>query len=275
MLENFSKKLRKKLTFKRQWWLLIALPVWVYAMFFAAQIIVGFLFEALKAIGVPLESVGVVSLNTIIAVIIYALTLGLVVYIPWWLGRRRTTLKLLGVSDWPTILEVLMSPLVFVAYLIFSSIVMAIAIQLFSIDTTQQQALPFSQTMLATHTHYFLAFFTLVVLAPVVEELLFRGYLYGKLRNSFKPWLAVVVASIAFGLAHLWAGPGTPLQWAVAIDTFVLSLVMCTAREYTGALWVPICMHMIKNGLAFYLLFVNPNLTDTIKSAALLLVGGN
>ena len=72
------------------------------------------------------------------------------------------------------------------------------------------------------------------------------------------------MTSITFGLAHLWVGPDTPLQWAVAVDTFTLSLVMCAAREYTGAIWVPMMMHMMKNGIAFYFLFINTNAVDQI-----------
>jgi membrane protease YdiL (CAAX protease family) len=108
----------------------------------------------------------------------------------------------------------------------------------------------------------------MVLLAPLAEELLFRGYLYGKLRKTAPVWLSVLVASVAFGLAHLWVGSG-PLQWAVAIDTFVLSLMLCALREYTGAVWAGVLLHAIKNGLAFYLLFVNPSVVDQIKAALL------
>ncbi|MCZ6901364.1 MAG: CPBP family intramembrane metalloprotease, partial [Rickettsia endosymbiont of Ixodes persulcatus] len=123
--------------------------------------------------------------------------------------------------------------------------------------------------MLVSTWQYIVAFVMLVVLAPVGEELLFRGYLYGKLRKSAPIWLAVLATSLTFGLAHLWTGGEGPLQWAVAVDTFVLSLVMCSVREYTGAIWITIFMHMAKNGLAFYLLFVNPQFVDQIKAAIL------
>lgn len=120
--------------------------------------------------------------------------------------------------------------------------------------------------MLATHWQFIMAFVVLVVLAPIVEELLYRGYLYSKLRNSFSIWLSIIVTSIAFGAAHLWVGPDLPLQWAVAVDTFTLSLVMCATREYTGAIWVPIMMHMAKNGIAFYFLFINTGAINQTES---------
>lgn len=42
-----------------------------------------------------------------------------------------------------------------------------------------------------------------VVIAPVVEELFFRGVLQRSLEVALRPWIGVAVASIAFGLAHI------------------------------------------------------------------------
>ena len=42
-----------------------------------------------------------------------------------------------------------------------------------------------------------------VVVAPIVEELFFRGVLQRTLEVSMRPWLGVAVASIAFGFAHI------------------------------------------------------------------------
>ena len=169
-------------------------------------------------------------------------------------------------NDWPTFLEIFISPFAFVAYFLLTMVTMSIARVVFLVDMQQKQIIPFSQSMLATHWQFIMAFVVLVVLAPIVEELLYRGYLYGKLRNSFSVWLSIIVTSIAFGAAHLWAGPDSPLQWAVAVDTFTLSLVMCATREYTGAIWVPIMMHMAKNGIAFYFLFINTGAINQTES---------
>lgn len=94
-----------------------------------------------------------------------------------------------------------------------------------------------------------LTFFALVIVAPVAEELLFRGFLYGKLKSrKLKPLLAAIVTSLLFGLVHG--------QLNVGIDTFVLSLVMIYLLEKRKSLWVTIMLHAIKNGIAFLALFV-------------------
>lgn len=253
---------------QRRWWLLIALPVWVYVAFWLAQLALLVLLSGVRAV-LPLEQVSPVLLSTVLSAVIYALTLVIAIWVPYVYRKRRTTRQQLAVNDRPALLDILVSPLVFVAYALLSGIVVALCLGLFRFDTPQQE-LPFTQEMLGASWHYVLAFLTLAVVAPVAEELLFRGYLYGKLRAQAPLWLAAVATSIAFGAAHLWA-PGSALQWLVAIDTFVLSLVLCAAREYTGAIWTPIAVHMIKNSLAFYLLFINPQTIDQLRQAALLL----
>ena len=100
-------------------------------------------------------------------------------------------------------------------------------------------------------TELAIAFMTLVVVGPFVEEVIFRGYLYGKLRRSgIRMWLVALIVSALFAVAHG--------QWNVALDVFVLSLIMCFMREKTGSIWVGVIMHMLKNGIAFYFMFVYP-----------------
>ena len=244
----------------------MALPAWVYGVFLAVEVVVSLAVGALIKIGVPLNSVNPVIFNTVLSVIVYILSLIVVIGVPFLVKKRRTTLSNLGVNDWPTFLEIFISPFAFVAYFLLTMVTMSIARVVFLVDMQQKQAIPFSQSMLATHWQFIMAFVVLVVLAPIVEELLYRGYLYGKLRNSFSIWLSIIVTSIAFGAAHLWVGPDSPLQWAVTVDTFTLSLVMCATREYTGAIWVPIMMHMAKNGIAFYFLFINTGAINQTES---------
>jgi membrane protease YdiL (CAAX protease family) len=93
-----------------------------------------------------------------------------------------------------------------------------------------------------------MAFIALVIIAPIAEEVLFRGYLYGKLRSHASVLVATLLTSALFGAVHM--------QWNVAIDTFILSLAMCYLRELTGTIWAGTLVHMIKNGLAFTLIFI-------------------
>ena len=61
------------------------------------------------------------------------------------------------------------------AYFLLTIVTMSIASGVFSVDVKQQQAIPFSQSMLASHWQILMAFTVMVVLGPIVEELLYRG----------------------------------------------------------------------------------------------------
>lgn len=102
------------------------------------------------------------------------------------------------------------------------------------------------------------AFLTLVVLPPIVEELVFRGFIFGGLRKRFNFLITAIATSVVFALGHLQFGNDAPLLWVAAIDTFVLSMVMCFVRERTGSIVPTVIMHALKNCLAFTFLFLIP-----------------
>jgi len=97
---------------------------------------------------------------------------------------------------------------------------------------------------------------SLVILPPIVEEILMRGFLYSSLRRSMPKIIAALVTSILFASAHLEFGEGAPLLWVAAIDTFVLSLVLVFLREQTNRLWASMGVHALKNTIAFVTLFI-------------------
>ena len=81
-----------------------------------------------------------------------------------------------------------------------------------------------------------------VIAAPVTEELIFRGCLYGVLRKSNGRWPAIVLSSIIFALihGHLPSLPGL----------VILAVGLTLVYERCGSLWAPIAMHAAFNGLS-------------------------
>lgn len=131
-------------------------------------------------------------------------------------------------------------------YFVISGVVTAIALQVLPEGLMQQQQeLGFVAN--AGPLELALIFVALVVVTPLMEELLFRGFL---LRGfwRFGPIIASVVVSLLFALAH-W-------QINVGIDVFILSLVLCYVRIKSDSLWPAILIHALKNFIAFYLLFI-------------------
>jgi uncharacterized protein len=96
-----------------------------------------------------------------------------------------------------------------------------------------------------------LVFIGLVIIPPFAEESLFRGFLYRGMSARWPRVLSALIVSILFAAAHM--------QWNVAIDVFILSIIMIVLLEKTKNLWVCIFLHGIKNLLAFLALFVFVN----------------
>lgn len=89
---------------------------------------------------------------------------------------------------------------------------------------------------------YFWVFLSVVLIGPVMEELLFRGLIYGYLERIRGGWLPVLVSAAAFGIWH-----GEPVQM---VYTAIMGLALGLARKKTGSLWLPIWMHILNNLLS-------------------------
>lgn len=172
------------------------------------------------------------------------IVIGLLVGLVRLMKVNAATLGLGRVANWNYLL---LLPLVYLLCLVASIAVTAAASLLFSgFDVTQAQELGLAQP--PNQLDLILLGIMLVVLVPLAEEFIFRGYLFGMLRREFPFWLAAVVTSVIFGVAHG--------QWNVGLDTFILSLALCFLREKTGSIWTGVALHALKNLVAFLLLFV-------------------
>ena len=83
-----------------------------------------------------------------------------------------------------------------------------------------------------------------VVATPLAEELIFRGCLYGILRQMGGRLLAIAVSSLLFALIHGHAPSLAGLM--------ILSVGLSLLYEKTGSLWAPILLHAAFNGLSIY-----------------------
>ena len=78
----------------------------------------------------------------------------------------------------------------------------------------------------------------------VREELLFRGWMMGSLRNKIPTWAVVVVSSAIFGLSHLGNNHVTTLA-VVNLALLGAFWALCVLR--TGSLWLVMAMHSFWN----------------------------
>jgi membrane protease YdiL (CAAX protease family) len=89
------------------------------------------------------------------------------------------------------------------------------------------------------------AAFLVCVVAPLAEELFFRGFLFGALRKRGL-LVAAPISGIAFGLAHV---ASSPIGFIVPLAT--LGVILALLYERTGSLYPPIALHALNNSIAF------------------------
>ncbi len=194
--------------------------------------------------------------NSILAQFIYVVIAEALTVLAVWrfLKYYKISLKVIGIKRFKgeDILYALMG---FGIYFVSYAIVLQIVTKLIpSLNVNQQQQIGFNNA--ASIGQLVLTAISLVILPPIAEEILMRGFLYTSLKKSVPKIAAALITSIIFATAHLEFGQGAPLLWVAAIDTFVLSLVLVFIREKTGRLWGSMGIHALKNTVAFISIYI-------------------
>lgn len=170
------------------------------------------------------------------------------------LKHKKQTFKSIGLAK-PQLKDALKALVAYGCYIVlFILITTGAKLLVPSLNLDQEQQLGFEANRGVVNL--VLAGVSLVILPPIVEEILCRGFLYTGLRKKLRIVPSAIITSLVFAAAHLQFGSNAPLLWVAALDTFVLSLVLVYLRETTGKLAAPMLLHMYKNLLAFSLLFI-------------------
>jgi len=93
-----------------------------------------------------------------------------------------------------------------------------------------------------------------VVVAPVAEEIIFRGYFYGVIRRYGGRIPAILISSLLFAAIHLHL-PSFP-------GLFLLAVILCFLYERTGSLWGNITMHAAFNTSSIVSMLLWPELAS-------------
>lgn len=186
-------------------------------------------------------------MTTIYSMLVYILTAFLVILVPRFVDKKyKSTRESLGLTELPTFTDIGLSALGFIVTIFVSGIILNILQNLNLVDSAQAQNVGYSN--LTASFDRAIAFIALVVVTPFFEELIFRGWLYRNLKNKSGVIAAVILTSVLFGALHG--------QWNVGITVGLMSVMMCIEQELTGTIYAGILTHMIKNGVAFWLLYV-------------------
>lgn len=224
----------------------LAVGLWLVVAVFTLQYLIVGVIMLLRNFGFVIADTTAnrVQLDTIYRILLIIV----IVAVPWLAINHRTSGRELGLHRSLSWSDILVSVLAFAVYFILSSAIVYLVISLFpGFDINQAQELGVRSNIYGIEL--VMAFILFAVVAPVSEEIIMRGWLFGKLKRYHVPfWANALVGSVLFAVAHG--------QWNVGIDVFVLGMVLCFIREKTGSIWAGILVHMIKNSIAFYLVFM-------------------
>ena len=94
------------------------------------------------------------------------------------------------------------------------------------------------------------------LIAPIAEEIIFRGYLLNRLSFKLGVKKAIIISSIIFGILHLQS----------ALGATIMGISMCILYIKTKSLIVPTIVHMVANIFVVFkdtLLFISPSKLST------------
>ena len=108
-------------------------------------------------------------------------------------------------------------------------------------DPNQEQVNEFTKAI--TGNTKLISFLALVIIPPIIEEILFRGFMFPAFSGKVGIFFGALFSSLLFGFAHLQANVG--------VYTVVLGLLLCFMYKRTNSIIPGIVLHMINNYVAF------------------------
>ena len=91
--------------------------------------------------------------------------------------------------------------------------------------------------------------FAAVVVAPIAEELIFRGYIYPVVKRFSERWFAALFSAMLFGVIHF-----NLVSFPVLV---VMGVVLVMLYERTGSIWPPIACHALFNAVSMVFILLS------------------
>jgi len=123
----------------------------------------------------------------------------------------------------------------------------SVAISLLNMNDLQPASLP--ESIVSNRASVLLFAIMAVFVAPLVEEVFFRGFVYPAIANKYGVIVSAVSTSILFGLAHIVA--------ANAIIAFFIGLILVYVYHQTTNLLAPILVHSTFNQISVIIIMVS------------------
>ena len=103
------------------------------------------------------------------------------------------------------------------------------------------------------------------IMAPLFEELLYRGIILNGLINRYSSKKAIIYSALIFGIAHL--------NFPQGINAFLLGLIIGTVYYYTRSIYLCMIMHFANNFLVNFVYYPTSQLWTNILFVLLPILG--
>jgi membrane protease YdiL (CAAX protease family) len=132
---------------------------------------------------------------------------------------------------------------------LFMLLVQIVFIQLLNFDDASKQAGDLGVDTLAGQSGwmYLLAYFSLSILTPVKEEILFRGILHRFLEKRYHFWVGLIVSSLVFGLLH----------FDFPVSAILMGAVFVYVYRMTRSLVPAMLLHIVWNSFSSAMQFLS------------------
>ncbi|OGJ44313.1 hypothetical protein A3J23_03725 [Candidatus Peregrinibacteria bacterium RIFCSPLOWO2_02_FULL_48_14] len=187
-----------------------------------------------------------------------------ILFFPLWffvVDKYGTTLADFGFKKVP-ILQILKTvALCYLLYLVVSYIILTIlsatGLELAGFQDQQSYLPSFGYDSIGLIS----AFIVIILVAPFLEELFFRGFIYRVFTKTWPVWLGSILTALLFALIHF--------QLQTIIPLFILGLILNFAYQKTGSVWTSVIFHSFNNAIAFALdlyLYYHPEFLENLQS---------
>lgn len=148
--------------------------------------------------------------------------------------------------------------------LFLSQILELFVTKIFHLTTVPEQiAVKFLKSTFDKPLLFAIAVVSIVILAPLVEETLFRGFLQSYVRQHLGSKQAIVITSVCFSLFHYAQGQGFA-NISIIVSLFVLALFLGFLYEKRGSLLAPMILHATFNAISVINLYLFGGFTSGI-----------
>lgn len=96
---------------------------------------------------------------------------------------------------------------------------------------------------------FFIGILLFTIIAPILEELIFRGLFINMIFKQNTFWVPVISSGIIFGSLH---SASNIMEWLYYV---IFGMILAAAYKKTDTLAIPIALHMINNGISFFTTF--------------------